>query len=238
MPFNAEIQKLGLGAEVILYQIDMSALGGPVLYYVPTTVDQTTYTTISFGGQVYTPFPITADGFEWKGGTAPAQPTVSVANLDHALTGYVLSYDSLIGATFKRIRTFERFLDGGVEPDGNAHFPIDVYRFDRKMVHNDALIQWQLASWIDQAGTMLPKRMVIRDYCSLHYRNGSSGTFDYSKATCPYTGAAMFTFDNQTTASIPADVCQHTLAACKLRFGATAVLPFGGFPGVPKFRTT
>jgi lambda family phage minor tail protein L len=235
--FNAEIQKLGLGAEIILVQVDMTSIAGPVLYLTPTTVDQTSYTSITFGGQTYTPFPIAAEGFEWKGGQAPAQPTLSIANLDHAITGYVLSYGGLIGATVKRIRTYERFIVGGAEPDGNAHFPIDTYRIDRKMVHNDTLIQWQLASWIDQQGVMLPKRIVIRDYCSLIYRDGSDGSFDYSKATCPYTGTNKFTFDNQTTSSVAADICAHTLEACKLRFGDNANLPFGGFPGVPKFRT-
>lgn len=236
MAFEAEIQKLGLGAEVVLYQVDMSAAGGPILYFVPMTADTTSMASISFGGQVYTPFPITADGFEWKSGQAPAQPTVSIANLDHAMTGYILQYDSLLGAIFKRIRTYQRFLDGGEEPDGNSHFPIDIYRFEKKTVHNDQLVQWELASWIDQQGVMLPKRLIIRDYCSLIYRDGSSGTFDYSTATCPYTGANKYTELNVATTSIPDDVCPKTLKACKLRFGANANLPFAGFPGVPKFR--
>lgn len=236
MAFEEEIQKLGLGAEVQLYQVDMSGLGGPVLYFTPTTADTTSMEAVSFGGQLYTPFPIMAEGFDWKGGQAPAQPTVSIANLDHAMTGYILSYGSMIGAVLKRIRTFEMFLDGGSAPDGNAHFPIDVYRFERKVVHNDTLVQWELASWIDQQGVMLPKRVVVRDYCSLIYRDGSSGTFDYSKATCPYTGANMFDEMNVATAVVADDICPHTLKACKLRFGENANLPFGGFPGVPKFR--
>jgi lambda family phage minor tail protein L len=209
-----------------------------VLYFTPTTPDTTALATVSFGGQVYTPFPIIAEGFDWKGGQAPAQPTVSIANLDHAMTGYILSYDNLVGGTFRRVRTFERFLDGGEEPDGNAHYPMDVYRFERKLVHNDQLVQWQLSSWIDQQGVMLPKRVVVRDYCSLIYRvpNTAGTDFDYSKATCPYTGSNKFTELNVSTTSVTADVCPKTLKACKLRFGDNANLPFSGFPGCPKFR--
>jgi len=237
MPYSEEVQKLGLGAEVTLYQLDLTALGGPIEYFVPMAPDGSGLGSISFGGQVYTPFPIIAEGFSWASGQAPPNPTLSVSNIDHALTGYILLYDSLLGAKLLRIRTFERFLDGGLEPDGTAHMPIDVFRLDRKVVHNETMVSWELASWIDQQGVQLPKRIVVRDYCDLVYRrwNAATSSFDYSKATCPYVGTAYFDRNNvATTAS--ADFCSHNLGGCRARF-VNANLPFGGFPGVAKFRT-
>lgn len=235
--YAAEIQKLGLGKEVTLYEIDMGLLGGPVQCFTPMVKEDVASGTLSFGNVLYYPFPITAEGFEWSSQSAPAQPTVSIANINHALTGYVLQYDSLIGAQFRRIRTFEKFLDSGASPDKDAHQPIDVYRFERKTMHNDTVIAWEMASWIDQQGVMLPRRTVIRDYCDLTYRrfNAATGTFDYSRATCPYTGSNSFTAQGTTTTANN-DVCSHRLGdGCRKRFPSGSV-PFGGFPGVSKFR--
>lgn len=233
--YREEIQKLGLGADITLYEVDITPLGGPLERFTPMADEQDVAGLVKFGGEDYTPFPIIAEGFEWNSQSAAPQPTVSIANLDHALTSYVLQYDSLIGAQFRRIRTFEKFLDTGDSPDAAAHMPIDVFRFEKKTVHNDTMIQWQLASWIDQYGVQLPRRIVVRDYCDLIYRRYVSGSFDYSKATCPYAGGNYFDRFNEESTQAD-DQCSHTLKACKLRFGANASLPFGGFPGVAKFR--
>jgi lambda family phage minor tail protein L len=233
--YKAEVQKLGLGAEVILYEVDMTDQGGPVERFTPMVKDDVAEGAVSFGGVLYVPFPIYAEGFEWSSQNSPAQPTVSIANLNHALTGYVLQFDSLIGAKFSRIRTFEKFLDTGTTPDGQAHQPIDVFRFERKITHNDSLITWELASWIDQQGVMLPRRMVIRDYCDLRYRVFKNGSFSYQKATCPYVGSKFFNANNQSVTTAAQDVCAHTLKACRKRF-PTGPVPFGGFPGVSKYR--
>lgn len=230
-----EIQKLGLGVEVILYEIDITELGGPVLRYTPMSIDGTAMSSIDFGGETYLPFPIAAEGFSWKAGEAPAQPTVSISNMSHALTSHVLDYNNLLGAKFTRIRTFERFLDEGDSPDSTAYLPPDIFRFERKTHHDEDFIVWEMSSWIDQQGVMLPKQMVVRDYCSLRYRNGSTGTFDYTKATCPYTGSNKFDANDVSVATVAEDICSHRLTGCIARFGDDP-LPFGGFPGVPKFR--
>lgn len=239
---NEEIQRLGLGAQITLYEIDMTMIGGPIMRFTPMSDPgeegdlDVVAGSLKFGGEVYTPFPIYAEGFSWSSQGTPAQPTISIANINHAMTGYVLQYDNLIGAQFLRIRTFEKFLDTGSEPDPDAHMPIDVYRFERKTMHNDQMITWEMSSWIDQQGVKLPRRIVVRDYCDLIYRRpDGEGGFSYEKATCPYTGTNYFDRKNVACAAGD-DKCSHTLKGCKLRFGENAHLPFGGFPGVAKFR--
>lgn len=191
---------------------------------------------ISFGGQVYTPFPIAVEGFEWKAGQAPPRPRLAISNLNHAFTGYVLTYDHMVGAKVTRIVTFEDFLDGGDSPDGEAHYPPDIFRVNRKLLHNREMVEFELASRLEQQGKKLPGRLALRDYCSLKYRDGSSGTFDYSQATCPYVGAAMFDEENNPVVNEEEDICPRLLPSCRLRFPDPQEVPFGGFPGMLKTR--
>ena len=60
------------------------------------------------------------------------------------------------------------------------------------------------------------------------------GQFDYSCAECPYTGNNYFLKDGSTTTSPADDACGKRLSDCKKRFGETAELPFGGFPGISR----
>lgn len=191
---------------------------------------------ISFGGQVYTPFPIVAEGFQWKAGQAPPRPRLAISNLNHAFTGYILQYRGMVGAKVTRLKTFEDFLDGGASPDGEAHYPPDIYRINRRLKHNSDVVEFELASRLEQRGKKLPGRLCLRDYCSLVYRDGSSGTFDYTNATCPFTGPAMFDRENNVVVNEEEDICSHTLKGCRLRFPDPEDVPFGGFPGMLKTR--
>ena len=48
----------------------------------------------------------------------------------------------------------------------------------------------------------------------------------------------MATAADVATSNPAQDSCGHRLASCKMRFGATAELPFGGFPGAGIARNT
>ena len=50
-------------------------------------------------------------------------------------------------------------------------------------------------------------------------------------ADCGYAGPPVADIAGNPVAVAAQDVCGKQLSDCKLRFGATAVLPYGGFPG-------
>jgi lambda family phage minor tail protein L len=54
---------------------------------------------------------------------------------------------------------------------------------------------------------------------------------------CPYTGGATYDINGNPVADPRLDVAsKRVTTCCKPRFGASATLPFGGFPGVSRVR--
>lgn len=189
---------------------------------------------VTFGGHTYLPFPIQAEGFEFSGkGTLP-RPSVTIAT-DASIISLISNPNQYIGLTFKRIRTYRKFLDDGENPDPNATFPVDEYVIDRKTSQTSKILQFELCSRIDQEGKRIPARQIIRDSCPYSYRRyNPSATLNFSYQevmACPYTGTEYFdAAGNQTT--IDKDKCGKRLTDCQLRFGTEGGVPFGGFPGV------
>jgi lambda family phage minor tail protein L len=177
-----------------------------------------------------------ASGFAMTTRGAIPQPTIVISNLFGAGNLLLAEYQGLIGATLIRILTLRRFLDDGSTPDVNAWITRDEFVVAQKTSHNALAIVFKLASRMDLEGVQLPRRQILRDVCSHAYRfwNPIIGDFDYSLATCPYTGGGCFGVDNAPTDQMH-DVCQRTLQACKLRFGE-ATLPARFFPGVGKVK--
>lgn len=232
MPLNPHIQGNDLGEEVILYELDLTVFGDQVYYWVAG--DEGDTQSVTFRGITYTPYPISVDGFEVSAEGPLAKPSFAVNNVNGQFTPLVNAYNGLRGATFRRIRTFARFLDGGPDADPTALAPIDEYIVTRKTRHNNAALQFELSASLDVSGTMLPARQMVRDYCDKRYRVWTGSGFNYSKATCPFQEARYFDANNAPTTQ-DKDVCAKTLGACRLRFGQNAELPFGGFPGLGRF---
>lgn len=223
-------QSLEPGDLVTLFVIDLNPIGVNVVlrYAAAETV---------FGGYTYSAVPIEADGFEWNGQGAMPQPKVRIANANRAIGGVSRLYNDLAGARLTRIRTYATFLDNGPTPDASAVYSLDIYDFEQKITHNNVMLEWSLAAAIDQEGRKIPGRRILRDLCMWRYRvyNPTTSTFDYSSVQCPYTGTNYFDANgNPTTAAN--DTCGRCVSDCKLRFGAKAVLPYGGFPGVARTR--
>lgn len=230
----AEAQKLATSPYVVLFRLDATNVGAGVIHFLKGSADSTP---VSFGGQLYMPFDLQTEGFEWSGTGRLPTPNIRVANVNRDFSALVGSYDDLLGATLIRIRTFERFLDGRPEADSSAHFPIDHYRIERKVKHTKTMVEWELSAAMDQEGRLLPGRHILRDACTHAYRVWTGSSFDYGRATCPYTGGKYFRPNGQTTDIAADDRCGKRLSDCKARFGATEVLPTRAFPGVARLRT-
>jgi len=228
------IQSPAPGELVTMFQLDTSSIGGPIQHFCPANENNAG---VTFNGVYYTPADVSYSGFEMTGTGGQATPKLKLANTNGVFQAMVNTFGDLVGCSLIRIRTFAQYLDGAAEADPTAFFGPDIFRVERKTSENPIFIEWELSSSLDNQGAMIPKRMVIRDTCTWRYRswNVSKSAFDYSKAQCPYTGAILNDMD-QTTTDPTQDGCGRTVNSCKLRFGASNPLPFGGFPGVARFQ--
>lgn len=218
---------------ITLWQLDTTSLGGPWFYFSSATDAEHD---IVWGGQLYSPLPMDASGFEMTTRGAFPTPSVTISNLYGAGNLLLDSYKGLVGAELIRILTLRRFLDDGDTPDPSAYITRDKFVVAQKTSHTAVAIAFKLASRIDVEGTQLPRRQILRDVCTHLYRawDSAAGAFDYSKATCPYTGAAYFDTNNQPTDAAH-DQCSRNLNGCLARFGSQP-LPARFFPGVGKVK--
>lgn len=187
-----------------------------------------------WNGNNYLRFPIEVTGFEYSGNGQLPRPKVQVSNIMNTITALLLTLpDGLEGAKFTRIRTLARYIDGANfpgntnpygTPDPTAEMPREIYYVDRKSVETRDVVEFELATAFDLAGIRAPKRFCISQ-CQWVYRS----------AECSYTGTNYFNEADAAVATAALDVCGKRVSSCKARFGATAELPFGGFPGVGEY---
>ena len=185
-----------------------------------------------WAGNEYLRFPVEAEGFEYSGNGQLPRPKVRVSNIMGTITALLLSLpEGLEGAKFTRIRTLARYIDaanfpGNVNPygtpDPTAEFPREIYYVDRKTAESRDVVEFELAAAFDLAGVRAPKRQCIGNICQWEYRS----------TECGYVGSSYFNENDQPVTSLAADVCGKKLSSCKARFGVTAELPFGSFPGI------
>ena len=121
----------------------------------------------------------------------------------------------------RRIRTLKKYLDGESAADPNARWPEERWFVDRKASESRDQVTFELASKFDLAGQKIPKRQVIANVCQWKFRSSE----------CSYTGTDYYDVNGNEVSTLAEDVCGKRVASCKLRFGDTAELPFGSFPG-------
>lgn len=224
-----ELAVLAPNAIIELFELTLDAAlhGSSDTYYFHAGANAAVSGNIIWNGNTYIRLPIKAEGFEYSNGGTLPRPTLTVANLGGEISALLLTVNAfttgndLGGAVVRRIRTLRKFLDGEPGADVNAKFPDEVWYIDRKASENRDAIQWELASKFDLAGVLMPKRQIIANICQWQYRS----------AECSYTGTNYWNAKDEPVATAGADRCGKRLSSCKLRFGATAELPFGSFPG-------
>lgn len=197
---------------------------------------------IIWQGNTYTPFDMQASGFEMDGKGSAPQPKISFSVTNQVLTSLINSLGDLIGAKITRCKTYRKFLDTELTANSSAYYPLDIYRVERKSSENRFQVEFELSSIMDQRGATLPARTITAFYCPWIYRRYNGGVsgnpladFTYYPAdnACPHQGTGYFDLTNTATTAAN-DKCAKTQEACKARFGATALLPFGGFPGASR----
>jgi len=224
-----ELAVLAPNAIIELFQLhlDLVLHGSNDIYYFHAGVNANVTGNIFWNGQAYFRLPIQAEGFDYSNGGTLPRPTLSVANLGGEISALLLAANAITpgndlgGAKVVRIRTLKKFLDGETSADPHAKFPDEIWYVDRKSAENREVVQWELASKFDMAGTMIPKRQIVANVCQWQYRS----------AECGYTGSNYWNERDQVVGTLAQDRCGKRIGSCKLRFGATAELPFGSFPG-------
>jgi len=234
MPLSEDHHSLSVGEIVELYKLDLQHIGGSEYFFTPT--QRSDGGVITFQGITYVPIDIHAEGFETSSKGPFPQPTVRIANVSRAITGLVRTLDDLIGAKLTRIRTLGKYLDGQPAADPGAHYPPDVYFVEQKSAETKLFIEFKLTSAIDIEGQKLPRRRVVRNYCSHVYRkwNVANGSFDYVGVTCPYTGNLFYDINGNPAFGWD-DKCGKRLSDCQKRFGRAGWLPSRAFPGAGRF---
>jgi lambda family phage minor tail protein L len=219
------LQQLDAGATIELFRISTIPIGGSDIFSFHAGTNSV-QTSIWWQGIEYQPFPIQADGFDKSTrGTLP-RPHLRIANVTGIISAAVIEFDDLVGARVTRHRTFARYLDGQPGADPMQALPNDVFYVEKKISENKVMVEFELTSAMDLAGTQLPSRDIVAQMCSSFYR----GT------ECGYTATVYFNVLNASVGTLAEDVCSKTVAGCKARFLSTGVLPFGGFPAARTFK--
>lgn len=222
-----DVQKLEPGKLVELFSLDATGIGGGIVRFQGRD-DRV----VTWQGQEYHPWPITAEGFARTTDQQP-MPKLMVGNVDGSISMLCMSFEDMVGAVLTRRRTFSKYLDAVNFPEGNPsadptqEFPPEVWFVERKSVETREAVEFELSSALDFQGVNLPRRQIISNQCSFVYRG----------AYCNYTGPAVADIlDNPTTDPL-LDECGKRLASCKLRVWPDNILNFGGFPAAGLIRT-
>jgi lambda family phage minor tail protein L len=225
MSIQSEIQSLSPSALIELFTLDLSLQSGPILHFHAGTNGM--QSDLIWQGLTYTRFPVQAEGFKQSTTGSLPRPTLTASNINGYLAALARAYSGFAGCKLTRTRTFARFLDavnfsaGNPQADPAQHLPPEIWFVDRKASEDGQSMAFELASSLDMVAVRLPRRQYIQNCCTWLYRS----------ADCGYSGGPVADAGGNATANPALDACGKQLSDCKLRFGATAVLPFGGFPG-------
>jgi len=223
-------QSLSPGDVVELFQLDLSPLGiNEIWPFTKSNIDG--QKRITFQNIEYVPVDVQSKGWIATAKGQFPRPKIVISNTMGFLAGLIFEHNDGVGAKLTRLRTFRQFLDGEAEADPTMHYEPEIYYVDRKVRHNKQVIEFELASAMDQEGVKLPRRTLLRDTCTHQYRIWNGSAFDYSKATCPYSAANYFAEDGTPVYDPENDKCGLRLSDCKKRFG-NQPLPTRAFPGL------
>ena len=219
-------------------------------------------TSLVFDGTTYIAAPVEAEGFSKTTKGALPRPTLRVANLDSRISSVINTPgQDILGATVKRVRTCQRFLDSinffgqefayedgsvAITQDGDilvfsthdssdpfARFPDETYIIERITQENRDLVELELASKLDVSNLFIPRRRIV-DSCPWKYRGNTCG-YDLIRYPQGHTVNSTAAAQETCGGGSATDVCAKTREACEVRFGLDKWLPFGGFPSASLF---
>lgn len=248
-----DIQKLEVGSLVTLIEVDCTTFGGDILYFHghnvaytkeqleelsnPLFIDanwdmesgQQVARGIIWQGTTYTAWPCQVEGISSDSSGQPTNPTLGVSNIDGTISALCLYFDDLLQAKVTIRQTLAKYLDAANFTSGNPDADptqeiVETWYIDSKTQEDNQTISWKLSNPADVSGQIIPARLItgVCHWCLIG---------EYRGPDCGYTGAAMFDENDNPTDDPANDKCGGILPSCKIRFGETAELPYGGYPG-------
>jgi len=226
----SDVQKLQFGNFVTLFELDLSDIGSNQILYFTEAIDDD-FTPIIFNAREYTPIHLDSDGWQTTGQETLPRPKIRVSNVLLSFTAHIYTFDDMIGAKLIRRRTLEKYLDGKPEANPNAEFAPDVYRIRQKTQMTKAAVEFELSPYMDFEGISIPKRQILRDFCTHTYRVWDTGTktFNYTNVTCPYINPDYYynRLGKYVTGQKD-DKCGKQLRDCEMRFAGNRAVGGGG----------
>jgi len=170
-----EIHKLEPSTLITLYEIVLKDHGASYYFHAG---ENGLNTEIEYQGNSYYYVPIQAEGFDSTDSSLP-RPTVTIDNHDSFFSLKTRFFKDFVGYSFKRTRTFVKFLSGnnfpnGVNPYGTpteVSFPVEKYVVNKKILENQNVIQLELASPLEKENAFIPSRKIVYNTCQWRYRS-------------------------------------------------------------------
>lgn len=234
MSFENQLQSLYPGEIVTLVEIDGTKFGAQVyrmhnenIAYTPEELMQASTTgtlppkNIRFQGEDYGARPFGITGIELSGSGKPSKPQLTLSNLDSRVSALIRAYNGMMQAKVT-IWITERSLMQANGTMAEGSYRKQVYYIERPSYCDKTVARFELTSPYDMDGIMIPARLT-QSVCYWAQR----GWYRSGKG-CGYNGPRIFDKDNNPVTDPALDYCAGTSTACKLRFGETAELDFGG----------
>ena len=163
-----------------LWILDLTTRGGTYLYFY--NPKDPAAAGIDFQGNHYTPFPIKDEGQAVTSKGASPRPTVTVGNVNSAITSLTLQYGDLVGCKVIRKQTLFEFTDGQPGADPTQELTIRSFRVERKLNENNVFCQFQLVAPWDVEKLTLPRRKLLSNSCAFQYRGPECAFAGHAKA--------------------------------------------------------
>lgn len=232
---TALLPELEQGALIELWEIDLRHIASSSesvkgeIYRFHNGVNQSR-NNIYWQGNEYQAYPIKADGFELSGQGPSNRPTLTLSNLYGLVTGIVADFGQGVGAKVVRRQVYAQFLDAVNFVDGNPNADpmqeaVSLYVIEQLKSLDDTSAVFELALPMETDSARIPLLMITSDTCIWQYRS----------AECSYSGGPVADEYDKPTNDPKRDKCSHCLKGCKLRFGDSSALPFGGFPSTTQY---
>ena len=223
----AEVDKASQGVLLDLFEVDLTKFGGSIYYFCNQKNERGN--NVVWRGIEYQAYPIQLEGVELSNEGASNRPKLTVSNVEGLVVGLAEQYDLLIGAKVVRRQVLEKHLDavnfdnGNVYADPTQEF-VTLYIIGQMTALDKYTATFTLNLPIETDDALIPARLIIANVCGWEFRGDG----------CGYDGFAVMDQFGNPTSDMAKSGCPGRLKDCQAHWGATAVLPFGGFPSVDR----